>query len=151
MGTLLLGLAVICALAGGWLVLDYLLWLFTGTVTAGTIETFDKGMPVFTFETPEGKPVKGRAGSIRQISYYLTEPQVGDVFNVIYRDGKEVELRVHGYMYLLAGAVLFLPGIAALAIRQGSGWVGGQVTFMFMFVAIAVGCWALMKVLRRNY
>lgn len=148
---IVLGLSIICALAGVWLVFDFCLWHFTGTITAGTVESFENGKPVVSFEMPDGQKVTKRAERITNTGYFLANVQKGEIFNVSYREGLTTQVRVHGQLYLVAGVLLFMPLLGALAKEFSRTWLAGQVSFATAMVVIMVGGWILMKLVRRNY
>ncbi|MGB4106323.1 MAG: hypothetical protein WBK55_00840 [Alphaproteobacteria bacterium] len=144
-------LSAVAALAGGWLLFDFCLWYFKGKVTAGTIQDFEKGKPVVSFETEDGK-VTRRVSRIMRLSYFLSDPQPGEIFNVIYRPmGDTPNVRLHGYMGLMSGVLLLIPLPGALAAQYGRDWLAGQVSFILVFVGLMVGVWVFLKLLRRNY
>ena len=152
MGIFLLAGAGICALAGAWLLFDFFLWFFTGTVVPGKIEEFDKRKPVISFETPEGKKYRETAARIMHMGYFLTNPQAGDIFNVIYRDEADgLKVRVFGYLYLVAGTILFIPLVGGLALEYSRAWLGGQVAFIAIFAGLVLLAWVFLKFVRRNY
>jgi hypothetical protein len=151
MNIVFLGLALICALGGAFLVFDFFLWYFTGKVVAGTIEDFEKGKPIMAFKTEEGNNVSARAERIVHMGYFLAMPHQGDIFNTIYREQPDLQVRVHGYLHLVTGGVLLLPMLWYLAHEYGRLWLGGQVSFVATFAVLILGIWAALKLIRRNY
>ncbi|MCE7888070.1 MAG: hypothetical protein DYH13_11305 [Alphaproteobacteria bacterium PRO2] len=148
---ILIVLSAICAAAGAWLLFDYGLWHFTGTVTAGTVESFENGKPVVSFEMADGQKATRRAERITNIGYFLANVQPGEIFNVSYREGMTTQVRVHGHLNLVAGALLFMPLLGALARQFNLNWLGTQVSFAATMAVIMVGGWVLLKLVRRNY
>jgi hypothetical protein len=148
---ILIGLSAICALAGAWLLFDFCLWHFTGTVTAGTVESFENRKPVVSFIAADGQKVTQRAERVTNIGYFLANVQPGEIFNVSYREGMTTQVRVHGQLYLVAGALLFMPLLGALAREFGRQWLGTQVSFIAIMMGVMVGGWVLLKLVRRNY
>jgi hypothetical protein len=151
---ILLFLTGVLALAGAWLVVDFFLWFFTGHVTPARIDGFEKGMPVLSFEMQNGKQARVLASAITHIGYRLAKPQEGDIFNVIYREageGSEVIVRVHGFLYLIAGVLAFMPLLAVLAMKFSKGWMMSQLSFLTILIVIVLGGWIGLKAIRRNY
>ncbi|MGB4056746.1 MAG: DUF3592 domain-containing protein [Alphaproteobacteria bacterium] len=146
-----LGVAVLCALVGAWLLFDFLLWFLTGYIVSARIEAFEKGWPVLAYETSEGKAMRARAGRITHMGYYLGHPQEGDVFNVIYRKKEPGQVRVYGYLYPVAGLILFIPFVAYLAAEFSKVWMATQVSFIVVFMVMILGGWLLLKLLRASY
>ncbi len=148
-------LSIFCAMAGGFLLIDFFLWFFTGTVVPSTIEKFEKGKPVVSFETVDGKKHRALVERITHTGYWLGRPQPGDVFNVITRpgatEGDPLRVRLHGFLHAISGGALLIPLPAWLATEYGRALMASQVAFFAVFAALILGCWALMKILRRNY
>ena len=148
---ILIALTAICALAGAWLLFDFCLWHFTGTIAAGTVERFENGKPVVSFEMPDGKKVMQRAERVTNIGFFLANVQPGEIFNVSYREGMATQVRVHGQLYLIAGVLLLMPLLGALAVEFSRDWLGVQVSFAAIMAVVMVGGWVLLKLVRRNY
>ncbi len=149
--TILVIISVIAALAGGFLLFDFCLWQYQGKVAAGTIEDFKQGKPVVSFETENGK-VSARVSRVMRLSYFLSDPKAGEIFNVIYRPaGDKPDVRLHGYAGLLGGVLLLMPLPWALAMRFGRDWLAGQAAFIVVFVGLMIGVWVLLKLMRKNY
>lgn len=151
---ILLFLTGVLALAGAWLVADFFLWIFTGHVTPARVDGFEEGMPILTFEMQNGKKARARASAITHIAYRLAKPQKGDIFNIIYREtgeGDEVIVRVHGFLYLIAGMLTFMPLLAVLAMKFSKGWMMSQLSFLMILIVIVLGGWIGLKAIRRNY
>lgn len=148
---ILIALSAICALAGAWLLFDFCLWHFTGTVTAGTIERFENGKPVVSFIAADGQKVTERVERVTNIGYFLANVQPGEIFNVSYREGMTTQVRVHGQLYLIAGMLLLMPLLGALAREFSREWLGVQVSFAAIMLLVMLGGWVLLKLVRRNY
>ncbi len=149
---ILLFLTGVLALVGAWLVVDFSLWMFTGHVTPARVDGFEEGMPILTFETQSGKKARARASAITHIGYRLAKPQEDDIFNIIYREtGAEMIVRVHGFLYLIAGLMAFMPLLAVLAIKFSKAWMMSQLSFLTVLVVIVLGGWIGLKAIRRNY
>lgn len=148
---IVLVISIACALAGAWLMFDYGVWHFTGIVTPGTVEGFENGKPVVSFETANGEKIRQRASRVTNIGYFLANVQKGEIFNVAYREGMATEVRVHGHLYLVAGALMLMPLLGALAKQFSREWLGTQVSFAATMAVIMVGGWVLLKLVRRNY
>ena len=148
---ILIALSAICALAGAWLLFDFCLWHFTGTVTAGTIERFENGKPVVSFIAADGQKVTERVERVTNIGYFLANVQPGEIFNVSYREGMTTQVRVHGQLYLSAGMLLLMPLLGALAREFSREWLGVQVSFAAIMLLVMLGGWVLLKLVRRNY
>ena len=149
---ILLFLTSVLALAGAWLVVDFFLWFFTGHVTPARVDGFEEGMPVLSFEIQNGKKGRARASAITHIGYRLAKPQEGDIFNIIYREtGAEMVVRVHGFLYLIAGLLAFMPLLAVLAMKFSKGWMMSQLSFLTILIVIVLGGWIGLKAIRRNY
>lgn len=145
-------LSAIAALAGGFLLFDFCLWQYQGKMAAGTIQDFKDGKPVVSFETEDGGKVSARVSRVMRLSYFLTDPKAGEIFNVIYREaGDKRDVRLHGYLGLLGGVLLVVPLPWALALQYGRVWLAGQASFIIVFVGLMVGVWILLKLMRRNY
>lgn len=140
------------ALAGAWLVVDFSLWVFTGHVTPARVDGFEEGMPILTFETQNGKRARVLASAITHIGYRLAKPEEGDIFNIIYREvGAKMIVRVHGFLYLIAGLIAFMPFLAVLALKFSKVWMMSQLSFLTVLVVIVLGGWVALKAIRRNY
>ena len=148
---ILIALSAICALAGALLLYDFCLWHFTGTVTAGTIERFENGKPVVSFIAADGQKVTERVERVTNIGYFLANVQPGEIFNVSYREGMTTQVRVHGQLYLIAGMLLLMPLLGALAREFSREWLGVQVSFAAIMLLVMLGGWVLLKLVRRNY
>ena len=136
---ILIALTAICALAGAWLLFDFCLWHFTGIVTAGTVERFENGKPVVSFTGADGQKVTQRVERVTNIGYFLANVQPGEIFNVSYREGMTTQVRVHGQLYLIAGALLFMPLLGALAREFSREWLGVQVSFVAIMLLVMLG------------
>ena len=77
--------------------------------------------------------------------------QPGEIFNVSYREGMATQVRVHGQLYLIAGVLLLMPLLGALAVEFSREWLGVQVSFAAIMAVVMVGGWVLLKLVRRNY
>ncbi len=71
--------------------------------------------------------------------------------NVSYREGMATQVRVHGQLYLIAGVLLLMPLLGALAVEFSREWLGVQVSFAAIMAVVMVGGWVLLKLVRRNY
>lgn len=150
-------IALLPALSGVWLVIDYLLWEAKGKVATAQIESFgeskDKGrpLPVVTFEH-EKKNVSIQAQRIDQLMYLLSDPKVGDVTDIIYvTEDTGLRARVYGYMNLVAGGMLIVPFVTALAMWMGKSLAVTQSVFFFLFAGIMAGALIFIKLIQRVY
>ena len=142
---------------GAFLIFDFLLWQFTGEITRGTIEGFEpkkKGpgsLPVFSFQKPDGTKIRVKAEKIAQLMYLLGRPEAGTDFTIIYRRGDPPPLRVHGYLYLILGGMLFVPLLAWIAIVHGGSLMAGRLAFLVVFTILMLGGWVMLKLIQRDY
>jgi hypothetical protein len=157
--TLLLVFSSVSALLGLWLIGDFASWEARGTKSAGEIEGFskkkDKGrhLPVVELVTDKG-PQKMAASQIDQMMYLLGRPKQGQVIDIIYMqdaEGNLAGLRVHGYMGVTLGAVMLVPFIIALGYVFGRYLLVTQGVFLLLFLLIAGGGMALLKLIQRIY
>jgi hypothetical protein len=150
---ILLFLAGLLALAGIWLIFDFSLWYFTGHVVPARIESFEKGLPVLSFETIEGEKARVKAASITHIGYLLAKPQTGDIFNSIYRTitGDEIIVRVHGFLYLITGLLALIPLLGVLALKYSNALMINQLMYLLILIAMTLGGWVALKLISRNY
>lgn len=156
MSIIFLLISLLFAFAGIWLLFDFLLWYFTGYVTRAVIEDFVSSksgygqLPVLRFELEDGAVVTQKAERVCQMMYLLGQPEIGTSFEIIYRHQNPVQVRVHGYLYLLLSALCFLPLLFALAYKYGNGVMAGQVSFVVVFAVIALGGWILLKTIQKS-
>ncbi len=151
MNALLLLPALALAAFGAFLIFDFLLWQFTGHATRGVIEGFERKMPVFRFEKPDGTKISVKAERVTQLMYLLGRPDIGTDFAIIYREGDPPPLRVHGTLHLIAGGVLFVPLLAWIAVTYGGSLMTGRLAFVVTFAILILGGWVLLKLIQRNY
>ncbi len=156
MSALWILLALVPAAFGAYLIFDFFLWRFYGHATRGVIESFEPGiggkgqLPVLSFTKEDGAKVTQKAEAVTDLAYILGRPEPGMSFTILYREKDGLRLRVHGYLYLMAGFLLFLPLLAALAVFYSNALMAAQLQFLLIFIAIALGGPVLLKLAQRG-
>jgi hypothetical protein len=150
-------IALLPALFGVWLIIDFLLWEIRGHIATAQIKEFsadkDKGklLPVMSFEH-EKIMVSIQAERIDQLMYLLSKPKAGDVTDVIYIvEETGLRVRIYGYMNIVAGVMLVVPFVAALALWMGKALAVTQSLFFFLFAGIMAVTIIFMKIVQRIY
>ena len=157
MDIILIVIGSVMALAGVWLVIDFLIWEQTGTKAVARIEGFQAKtslwlrLPVVAFEDEHNKTITLRPARIDQMIYYVVNPNVGDITTIIYRaDPNGPVGRVYGYIRLSVGVMLFVPLVLALGVMAGNSMVMSQVLYMVSFVAMVAGALAFLKFIQKT-
>lgn len=154
MELLIMILAVICVPAGLYLLCGFLSMRSHGDIGEFEITGFqkatDKGraLPVVRYENGEGALKLVEVRKIEQISYLFSPPIERQMVEVA---GIESGMpRVHGYVRLVAGLFLLLPGLAALGLHLHKALFTGQVVYIVILIGLMLGGWALLKFIQRH-
>ncbi len=147
-------LAIVCVPAGLYLLFGFLAMRAQGGIeeleVTGFQKAADKGraLPIVRFEDAEGTLKLVEVRKIEQIAYLLSPPIERQVIEVVGVDGALP--RVYGYVRLVAGVVLLLPGLAALGLHLDKALFTGQVVYIVILIGMMLGGWAALKFIQRH-
>jgi hypothetical protein len=145
------------AVAGAFLLGDFLYWAVRGRVVRARITGWqdrkNKGLflPRVIFKNENGEIVEGAPSRIDQFLYFLNRPGEGALTTLIHLRDDIKQVRIYGYINVVAGGALFLPLPVALGIERGAPLVLGQAAYVAILAVIILGGWALMKLIQRYY
>lgn len=170
MSDILLFLALLPALFGGYCVLDFLYVRAAGRIVEARVAGFstkkDKGrfLPVVSYPDegaavenagadPENIPEgwhRAEAAAIDQLSYLVSPAIEREAIAIAVLPGGRV--RVYGYLKLVCGALAFLPLLAVLGFGPGggAGLLTGQAVYILLLIATAVGGWGILLAISRT-
>ena len=140
-----------------YLFADFLIWRSKGVVVLAAITGFsgkkNKGLPLplVSFTKDDGTIVQGQAQRIDRFIHVLNRPGEGEGILIIYKQDDPKQIRVHGYMNIMAGLFLLVPFLFLLSIRYGSFLMSSQIAYFVVFGLIMVGGLTLLKLIQRNY
>lgn len=153
MGQIFILLSLPLALYGCYLIVLFLKLRFSGDVRMLEITGFqrqkNKGrfLPIVSYENA-GKVDLVEIKEIDQIAYILSPPIEKQVIQIAGIDGAAP--CVFGYYKLVVGIVMLLPVLAALGYALENVLFMGQVTYVFIFIALLLGGFAVLKLIQRS-
>jgi hypothetical protein len=156
MGIILLIISLVIAGGGVFLIADFALWFTSGRIATARIDDMSKrtskgmNLPVVVFETADGREVKATAQRIDQFLFLLNRPQPGYYTQVIYKESDPHSVRVHGYIHVVCGLILFLPFLTVVALNARNWAAFEQIAYAGVFAGLSIGGWVLLKFIQRG-
>lgn len=154
MGYLLAIIATPLAIAGIGLMVLFVLGRFSQSVEDYEVVEFQdkkflgRPLPVIEHTNEEGETEKVNVTQIDQISYFLNPAIERQIIPVAGADGQNPS--VFGYLKLVAGLIMLLPGFAAIAISFEKAFLTGQVMYITLLVGMILGGWVVLKLIQRS-
>lgn len=153
MGYLLAIISVPLALAGLGLIILFMLSRLGQSVEEFEIIGFQKkkflgrNLPIIEREDDEGQKYKVEVKQIDQLSYLLSPAIERQIIPVA---GAETNSpSIPGYLKLVAGSVLLLPGFGAIGLTMDKAYFTGQVMYITLLVGMLLGGWIALKLIQR--
>lgn len=153
MGYILAIIAIPLALAGLALIILFMLTQFGQSVEEHEIVGFQKKkfigrfLPIIEHENADGEMQKVEIKQIDQISYLLSPAIERQVIPVAGIDGKAPT--VPGYLKLVTGMLLLLPGFASIGLTMDKVYFTGQVMYIILLIGMLLGGWIALKLIQR--
>ncbi len=154
MGYLLAIIAIPLALAGLGLIILFMLTRFGQSVEEFEVVGFQKKkflgrvLPIIERENDEGEKEKVNVKHVDQISYLLNPAIEREVITVAGADTPSPS--VSGYLKLVTGLLLLLPGFAAVGLTYERVYFTGQVMYATLLIGMLLGGWVVLKLIQRS-
>lgn len=154
MNGILLFLTLFPALFGVYCLLDFLYVRMSGRIVEATVTGFstkkDKGrvLPVVEHRDEAGQTRKLEIGKIDQISYLFSPAIEREVIGIVLLSDDKA--RVYGYLKLVCGVVLLMPLLAVAGGERGGAFFTGQIVYIFLFLAVTIGGWIVLRAISRQ-
>ncbi|MBL4805256.1 MAG: hypothetical protein JKY71_10355 [Alphaproteobacteria bacterium] len=153
MGYILAIIAIPLALAELALIILFMLTQFGQHVEEYEVVGFQKKkflgrvLPIIERENDEGETEKINVKQIDQISYLLSPAIERQIISVTGADTKSPT--VPGYLKLVTGVLLLLPGLATVGLTMDKAYFTGQVMYITLLIAVLLGGWIALKLIQR--
>lgn len=154
MAYLLAIIATPLAIAGIGLMVLFILGRFSQSVEDYEVVEFQekkylgRALPVIEHTNEDGETEKVNVTQIDQISYFLNPAIERQIIPVAGADGRNPS--VFGYLKLVAGLLMLLPGFASIAISFEKAFLTGQVMYITLLVGMILGGWIALKLIQRS-
>ena len=157
MGIIVLGLWVLCSVAGFYLIVRALIVRSRGYVATGEIIGFQKRtnkgkrLPAILFEDESGVEVTSRVQDIDSMTYWIKPLEMNEEISFMVQKSNSEKSTIHGYMSIVFGVCLQWPILFYLFKNFTSEMSQGRLGFIFVFFCILAFFWVFLRFVRFNY
>ena len=157
MSFLVLGLSVLCSVAGLYLITKAMLVRSKGYVATGEIVGFQKKinkgkrLPIILFSDESGVEIKSYVQDIDSMTQWIKPFEMNEELSFMPQKINSEKSTIHGYMSIVAGLFLQWPLLFYLFKHFTSELTQGRLGFMFVFFCILGFFWVFLRFVRFNY